>query len=120
MELIEEYDHDTLNLFESFIVIYLNQNNIIKGFMKISEGGLTQTVADPKKIFMGAIGCLATGIIISHNHPSGNTKPSLDDRQLTKKISAAGKLLDIRVIDHIIVADGDRYYSFAESGDLER
>lgn len=116
-ELQRIFDNDTLPLFESFYVVYLNSNQKEKGFLKIGEGGLTHVVADPKKIVMGAIGCLATNIIISHNHPSGNPRPSEEDRRLTRRVREACKLLDINLNDHIIIGDG-QYYSFRDNGEL--
>ena len=111
------FDTDTLNLFESFYVVYLNRANRIKGYMKISDGGMTATMADPKLIYIGALESLATSIIIAHNHPSGNPRPSQEDKNLTDKIKRAGKLLDIDLIDHVIISD-ENYYSFAENGIL--
>lgn len=116
-ELLQVFDPDTMPLFESFYVVYLNQNNKVKGYMKIGEGGITNVVVDIKKIMMAAIGSLATCMIISHNHPSGNPHPSQDDRKLTKKIQQACSLMDISLIDHIIIGDGV-YYSFRDNGDL--
>jgi DNA repair protein RadC len=115
-ELKEVFDPDTLMLFESFYVLYLKGRKI-KGYMKVGEGGMTHVVVDPKRIMMGALSSLATSIIISHNHPSGNPSPSADDRQLTKKIHEACKLMDIVLLDHIIIGDGD-CYSFRDNGEL--
>lgn len=111
------FDPDTLNLFESFFVVYLNRANRIKGYMKISDGGMADTMADPKLIFMGALDSLATSIIIGHNHPSGNPTPSQEDRKLTQRIKMAGQLLGVSLLDHVILSD-ERYYSFAENGIL--
>lgn len=100
---------------EEFRVIYLNRANKIIGERQISVGGVTGTVADPKIIFRKAIELLACSIILAHNHPSGNLTPSKADIDLTKKMKEAGKLMEIDVIDHIIVADNG-YYSFADEG----
>jgi DNA repair protein RadC len=102
---------------EEFWVAYLNRSNKIIEIKKVSEGGVTGTVADPKIIFKHALDLLASIIILSHNHPSGNADPSPQDISLTRKIVSAGKLLDISVMDHIIIGD-NKYYSFAESGEL--
>ena len=85
--------------------------------VKISQGGVAGTVADTKLIFKSAIEKLASSIIISHNHPSGNLKPSQADIQLTKNLKQAGTLMEIFVLDHIIIAD-NAYYSFADEGIL--
>jgi len=111
------YDHDTQGLYETAFALYLNQDNRVKGFMKLSEGGMTNVIVDPRVLMMGALGSLATAIILCHNHPSGNPRPSDDDRQLTKKIVAACKLMDIQFQDHIVMGAG-RYYSFRDHGDL--
>ncbi len=83
--------------------------------MNISVGGVSGTVVDPKKVFKIALDGGASSIIICHNHPSGNIKPSDSDIRLTKKITEAGNLLDIRVLDHIISGD-NTYFSFADEG----
>ena len=102
---------------EHFLVLYLNQSNHALKVECISHGGTTNVIADPKLIFKSALGLNATAIILGHNHPSGNPRPSEDDRQLTKKLVAAGKLLDIAVIDHVIIGN-ERYYSFRDHGEM--
>jgi len=99
-------------------VLYLDRANKVIWVSKLSEGGLTGTIMDPKVIFMKALKCLAHGIIVCHNHPSGNVKPSEADIQLTHKLIDAGKFLDMAVLDHIIIGEGDNYYSMADSGDI--
>lgn len=100
---------------EEFWVLLLNRANRLVKKKKISEGGVSGTVADPKIIFKLAVEELASAIIVAHNHPSGNPKPSESDITLTKKIKEAGKLLDISLLDHLIIAH-DKYYSFADEG----
>ena len=100
---------------EHFMVAYLNQGNKIIQMERISTGGITSTLADPKVIFKKAIVKEATAIMVCHNHPSGVARPSSDDRQLTGKIIAAGKILDINVLDHLIIGENS-YFSFAENG----
>ena len=102
---------------EHFLVMYLNQSNHALKVECISNGGTTNVIADPKVIFKNALNLGATCIILGHNHPSGNPRPSEDDRQLTKKLLAAGKLLDINVIDHVIIGN-ERYYSFLDHGEM--
>ena len=102
---------------EEFWIILLNRaNRMIKKF-QISQGGVAGTVADPKIIFKLALSELASGIILAHNHPSGNLTASQADIDLTRKIKEAGKLLEIQVLDHLIVA-GNKYFSFADEGIL--
>ncbi len=102
---------------EEFWVILLNRANRIIRKKRVSEGGVSGTVADPKIIFKLAVDELASGIIVVHNHPSGNLKPSESDINLTKKIKEAGKVLEISLLDHLIIAH-DRYFSFADEGFL--
>ena len=100
---------------EVFAVLFLNRANKINHFEIISKGGLTGTVADPRIILKKAIEEEATSIILSHNHPSGNLKPSKADEDITQKIKLAAAYLDIKVLDHIIVSD-EGYFSFADEG----
>jgi DNA repair protein RadC len=100
---------------EVFAVIYLNRANKIKHFEIVSEGGITGTVADPRIILRKALEEDAVSIILCHNHPSGNLKPSRADEQLTSKIKEASRFLDITVLDHIIVSESG-YFSFADEG----
>lgn len=102
---------------EEFWVLLLNRANNIIGKHQISKGGLAGTVVDSKVIFKLALEASASGIIMCHNHPSGNHKPSDADLSLTKRIVEAGKVLDISVLDHLIIA-GELYYSFADEGKL--
>jgi len=98
---------------EEFWVIYLNRNNEILKQENISKGGVSGTIADSKIIFKRAIEALASAMILCHNHPSGNLKPSNADIQLTKKLKEAGKMLDIPVLDHLIIGEKD-YFSFSD------
>ncbi|MFD2145233.1 RadC family protein [Mucilaginibacter antarcticus] len=100
---------------EEFWILLLNQAGKVTAKELISKGGLTGTVADPKIIFSIALQQNAVSIVMAHNHPSGNLKPSQLDIDLTRKIASAGKLLDIKVLDHLIITN-DGYYSFADEG----
>lgn len=100
---------------EQFYVILLNRNNRLIEAVRISQGGISGTVADVRLIFKSAIERLASSIIVAHNHPSGNLQPSQADIKLTRNLKEAGKLLEISVLDHLIIADQD-YYSFADEG----
>ncbi|TXK23467.1 JAB domain-containing protein [Pontibacter qinzhouensis] len=102
---------------EEFWIILLNRANIVMRKEAISTGGVAGTVADPKIIFKKALEQLASSVILVHNHPSGNLKPSAADISLTKKMKEAGTLLDLPILDHIIFTDND-YYSFADEGIL--
>lgn len=100
---------------EEFWVILLSRSNKIIDKQLIGRGGISETTADIKLIFKKSIESLASGIILAHNHPSGNLKPSQSDINLTKKIIEASKLFDINVLDHLIIGDSN-YYSFADEG----
>ncbi|MEZ4887964.1 MAG: DNA repair protein RadC [Chitinophagales bacterium] len=100
---------------EEFWVIFLNRANKITSTERISSGGVAGTVADVKLIFKRALEHTSSGIILAHNHPSGNLRPSQADITLTKKMVEAGKVLEINVLDHVIVTDMG-YYSFADEG----
>ena len=97
---------------EEFWVVYLNNSNSVLHTAKIAQGGMTATTVDQRIIFRTALEKHAVSIILCHNHPSGNLKPSTADIKLTEKIKNAGNLIDIKVLDHIIFAD-DKFYSFA-------
>jgi DNA repair protein RadC len=100
---------------EVFAVIFLNRSNKINHYEVVSEGGITGTVADPRIILRKALAHDAVNIILCHNHPSGSTKPSRADEELTLKIKEAARYLDIQVLDHIIVSE-EGYFSFADEG----
>lgn len=100
---------------EEFWVLYLNRGNKVMAKEKMSSGGTSGTVTDVKMIVRKAVNKLADGLVIAHNHPSGNRFPSKEDHAVTKKIQDAVKYFDIRLLDHLIVA-GDTYYSFADEG----
>lgn len=100
---------------EEFWTLFLNRANKVIAKEKISQGGTVGTVIDAKMVMKRGIELLANSIIVSHNHPSGQNKPSESDVQITRKMVDAGKLLDIPVLDHIIVA-GNEYYSFMDNG----
>lgn len=104
---------------EEFWIACLNRKNEVVSTHKISSGGIDSTIVDPKIVFSTALRHSATSIVLYHNHPSGAPQPSEKDLRLTKKLSLAGKHLDIGVLDHIIVGNG-AYYSFLDEGDLER
>lgn len=102
---------------EEFWAIYLNRRNELIKKVFISKGGVAGTVADTKIIFKHALELLASAIILFHNHPSGNLKPSEADIQLTKKLKETGNIMDVLVVDHIIVGEKN-YFSFADEGTL--
>ena len=113
--LLQTWDVNKIEFVEQFKVVLMNRAHRVLGIYELSSGGIAGTVADPKLVFMAALKSNACCLIISHNHPSGNLKPSHADEALTRKILEAGKLLDIQVIDHVIVTS-EGYYSCADEG----
>lgn len=113
--LLESWDEDKLEFVEQFKVVLLNRANRVLGIYEVSTGGVSGTIADPKLVFAAAIKSSASAIILAHNHPSGQLKPSDADLKLTQKLKEGGKFLEIPVLDHIIVTS-EGYYSFADEG----
>ena len=111
------YKDGTIEWREEMTMLCLNRQNQVLGYFRLSAGGTAGTVMDTKIIFQIALNCNASGIILSHNHPSGETKPSDTDIRLTKQIQQAGKLLEIKVLDHIILTE-DSFYSLADEGQM--
>lgn len=102
---------------EEFWVLYLNRANKVIRKQKISSGGMTGTVVDTRVVFKEALDHHATCIVLCHNHPSGQLKPSQADIDLTRKLCQSGKIMDIQVVDHLIIGDAG-YFSFADEGIL--
>ena len=107
------WDKSYIELRESLKVLYLNCANMIIGIENHSVGGVTGTIADIKLIVATALKCVASSIILAHNHPSSNLKPSKADKRLTSKVSDACDLFEIKLLDHLIVAE-EGYYSFCD------
>ena len=109
------YDSDTLEYTESAIAVFLNRANNTIGWIKISQGGISSTIIDRRVLLAAALNCGASAIILSHNHPSGNSKPSHADIQMTKKINEACNIMDIQLLDHVIITE-DSYHSMRNEG----
>lgn len=109
------WNEDTIQLREEFYILLLNRANLVLGWVKIAEGGISGIVCDVRIIFATALKCVASSLILAHNHPSGNMQPSNSDIELTKKLIEAGKLLEISVLDHLILTS-EGFYSFADEG----
>ena len=111
----QTWNSEKLELVEQFRILLTNRANKVLGILDVSQGGIAGTVADPKVIFACALKAAASGIILAHNHPSGNLIASQADIELTKKLSAGGRILEIAVLDHIILTS-ESYFSFADEG----
>lgn len=111
------FDADTIEWVESFIVIALNKANKVIGFYKVSQGGVSGTIADPRVIMQFSLLSNASCLLLCHNHPSGSLKPSAQDQALTQKVKQAAMLFDTIILDHIILTDNG-FFSMADEGIL--
>jgi DNA repair protein RadC len=109
-------DMQRIALQEQFIVIYLNQANKVIGTMNVFSGSIKSTVIDIKLILASGILLMSSGVIVAHNHPSGNLKPSRDDLALTKRLSTALQYMEMKLVDHFIITPDEDYLSFANEG----
>ncbi len=101
--------------YEEFWILYLNQSNKLIESVKLSQGGVSGTTVDTRLMLKHAIELLASSIILVHNHPSGNLRPSQQDIQITQKMASGAKVFDIQVLDHLIISD-EHFFSFADEG----
>lgn len=115
---IKCWNKDTIEHVEEFKLLLLNRSNTVLGIMDVSKGGISGTVTDVRIILQAAIKANASGIIVCHNHPSGNLNPSESDNKITNKIKDACNLMDIQLLDHLIIIPDANYYSFADNGPL--
>ncbi|MEO8174214.1 MAG: JAB domain-containing protein [Sediminibacterium sp.] len=113
--LLSQWDENRIELTEQPIALLMNKANRVMGIYRMSTGGITGTVVDPRILFTAALKANASAIILAHNHPSGNLTPSQQDRAITEKLSEAGKFLDIKIVDHLIITN-EGFYSFADEG----
>lgn len=115
--LLSCWSQKIIELQEEFKVLLLNRNHQVLGIYPLSKGGVSGTVVDAKLVFSVALKCNASSIVIAHNHPSGNLKPSDADIRLTQKLKEAGNYLDVKVLDHIILSR-EGYYSFVDESQM--
>ena len=113
-EAFKEIIGDEIEMTETFAVLFLNNAGKVIGWKRIASGGITFCVVDVRILFSSALKCLATQIIVCHNHPSGTRIPSEEDKRITAKIKEGGKLLDIKLLDHVIITADNGHYSFAD------
>ena len=111
------FPENTMDYRETFIVLYLNRANQVLGYSVISQGGTSNTTVDIKMVIQTALLANASCIMLAHNHPSGNLRPSSDDNRITNRIIEAARLFDITVLDHIIITN-ESYYSFRDNGNI--
>lgn len=113
----ESWDVGKIEFVEQFKILLLNRANRLLGIYEVSTGGITGTVVDVKLVLSAALLSCANGIILAHNHPSGNLQASAADKVVTRKMKEAAKLLDIEILDHIILTK-ESFYSFADDGEI--
>ena len=113
--LVNNHDDDTIDYTKTFKVLYLNQASQVVGCFTLSQGGITSTCVDVRNVMQGALLTNAIAMVLAHNHPSGNTRPSREDDRITNQITKAGELLNIRVLDHIIFTR-EQFYSYNDEG----
>ena len=114
---IRQFYSDDIEIYESFFILMLNHQLQTVGYAKISQGGVVGTIVDKRIVLKYVVDCLATHVILAHNHPSGTLKPSGADKKITQEIKELCDILNTEVIDHVIIT-ADGYYSFANNGDL--
>jgi DNA repair protein RadC len=112
---MEIWDLDTIEHHEEFMLMLLTRSNKVLGIASISKGGINGTVTDVRIVLQYAIKANSSGLIVCHNHPSGNLQPSESDTAITRKIKESAILMDIQLLDHLII-NIDDYYSFADNG----
>ena len=100
---------------EEFWVLFLNNSNKVISKTQLSKGGISGTIVDTRLVFRLALENRATGLILCHNHPSGNLIPSDADKDITRRIKTAGAILDVKILDHLIITETN-YYSFVDEG----
>ena len=112
---LEHWNKDTIELQEEMKVVLLNRSNHLLGIYELSKGGIAGTIIDVKLLLGVALKCAASNIIMVHNHPSGNLRPSKADMAITAKVKTATRQVDLLLLDHLIISK-DWYYSFADDG----
>lgn len=112
-----QFYNDDINIYESSFIMLLNHASNVMGYAKISQGGICGTMVDVRIIAKYAIECLATSVILIHNHPAGTLRPSCEDDRLTQAVYQGLKLLNINLLDHLIISDNG-YYSYSDDGKL--
>ena len=112
----ETWSDSTLEYYEEFKILLMNRSNSVLGLLPVSKGGISGTVTDVRIILQAALKSNASGLIVCHNHPSGNLNPSESDSRITQELKEAGNIMDIQLLDHLIIAPENDYYSFADNG----
>lgn len=114
---LEHWDKNTIELQEEAKVLLLNRANMVIGIFNLCRGGITSCIIDIKLILSVALKTVASSIILVHNHPSGNLKPSKADKDITHKLKVAANIVDVELLDHLIITK-EGYHSLADNGDM--
>lgn len=114
--LYQNWDKNTIGIRGTFKALFLDHSNRVKGTYQVSTDGLTEAVVDVKLLYAVVLRTVSVGLILAHNHPWGNQRPSASDKKLTKKIQQAGELFNIKVLDHLIILPDGKYFSFMDNG----
>jgi DNA repair protein RadC len=101
---------------EHFLLLTLNNKNRVNGFKVVSTGSLTASLVHPREVWRAALHLCAAAVIFVHNHPSGDPTPSQEDQEITRRLKETGDMLGIRVLDHVVIGDCDRFFSFSDKG----
>ena len=113
--ILQKWEEDRIEMQEEVKILLLNRNNKVLGIYALAKGGISSCVVDVRIILAVALKALATGIILVHNHPSGNLQPSTDDKKITEQLNSSCKIMGITLLDHLIITKDD-YFSFADEG----
>ena len=101
---------------EHFLLLTLNNKNRVNGFKVVSTGSLTASLVHPREVWRAALHLCAAAVIFVHNHPSGEPAPSQEDQEITRRLKETGEMLGIRVLDHVVLGDNERFFSFSDKG----
>ena len=101
---------------EHFLLLTMNNKNRVNGFKVVSTGSLTASLVHPREVWRAALSLCAAAVIFVHNHPSGEPSPSQEDQEITRRLKETGDMLGIRVLDHVVLGDNDRFFSFSDKG----
>lgn len=109
---------DDILVYESVFIMLINKSNKVMGWAKISQGGICQSIVDIKIVCKYAVDTLCSGVILVHNHPSGDPRPSKSDVDVTERLKKALATLDVSLLDHVVITGDEKYYSFADEGEI--
>ena len=101
---------------EHFLLLAMDNKNRVTGFKVVSTGSLTASIVHPREVWRSALHLCAAAVVFVHNHPSGDPAPSQEDQEITRRLKETGEVLGIRVLDHVVLGDNERFFSFSDQG----